>query len=157
MKEIEATKRDVHPIGSMILLAMGLAIMAGSLRYEFGSFETPGGGFMPFFAGLSMAFFASIPLGQSLRRGWSPLRTLWVGVHWQRTVIVTTGLILFAIFLRDLGFLLATLLLLGGLFRILERCSWRVTLVATLATAFGFYLVFQIWLQAQLPHGFLGF
>ena len=42
-------------------------------------------------------------------------------------------------------------------FRLLEKSSWKVTLFAALATTFGFYLVFQIWLQAQLPRGFLGF
>jgi putative tricarboxylic transport membrane protein len=151
------TRREKHPIVTIILTALGLAIMLGSLRYDFGSLETPGAGFLPFFAGLGMAAFSTIELLKSWKRKWKPLRDLWEGMQWRRALLVTAGLILFSVFLRDLGFLLATMILMGFLFRILERPSWKVALFATLVTTFGFYLVFQVWLEAQLPHGFLGF
>ena len=151
------SRQEPHPAGSIVLIIIGLAIMVGSFRYEFGSFETPGAGFLPFFSGLAMAVFAAIPFLQSLKNGWARLRALWEGTHWQRTVIVTVALVLFSLFMRDLGFVPATVLLLVCFFRLLERMSWKITLFATGVTTFGFYLVFQIWLEAQLPRGFLGF
>ena len=157
MDSCDVSKRESHPIGSLILMASGAAIMLWSLHYEFGDFETPGAGFLPFFAGLAMAVFSAIPFLQSLKRGWNPLRGLWQGTQWPRVLIVTGGLIFFSVFLKDLGFLLATMIIMGCFFRLLEKSSWKVTLFAALATTFGFYLVFQIWLQAQLPRGFLGF
>lgn len=157
MSPEKAHRREAHPTASVVITIVGLAIMVWSLRYDFGSFETPEAGFLPFFSGLSMAVFSAIHLLQTRKRGWNPLRGLWEGTQWQRTVFVTAGLILYSVFLRDLGFLLATMILMGCFFRLLDRPSWKVTLFATLATTFGFYLLFQIWLEAQLPRGFLGF
>jgi putative tricarboxylic transport membrane protein len=157
MNAEKVTRREKHPIVTLILVALGLVIMFGSLRYGFGSFEAPGAGFLPFFAGLFMAAFSTIELLHSWKRQWIPLRELWEGNQWPRAVFVTAGLILYSIFLRDLGFLLATVILMGFLFRLLERPSWKVTLFATLVTTFGFYFVFQIWLEAQLPRGILDF
>ena len=65
MKPNDETKRDPHPLCSIILTVIGIAIMAGSFRYEIGSFESPGAGFVPFFSGLAMAVFSAIPLMQS--------------------------------------------------------------------------------------------
>ena len=157
MKAYEVPKREAHPLATVVFMILGLAVMFGSLRYDFGSLETPGAGFLPFFSGLSMAIFSAIQFLQSWKQKWNPLRALWEGTQWPRTMIVISGLILFSIFLKDLGFLLATMLLMGCFFRLLDRPSWKVTLFAALMTTFGFYLVFQVWLSCQLPPGFLGF
>jgi putative tricarboxylic transport membrane protein len=151
------TKQEEHPTVSLILMAVGLAIAVGSLGYGWGSFDSPGAGFLPFFSGAAMAGFSAITLLQSLRRGWSPLGEAWKGARWLRPAIATACLLLYSTFLRDLGFLVATVILMIYLYRMLEPSSWRVTLFAALATTLGFYLVFQTWLQAQLPRGLLGF
>jgi hypothetical protein len=157
MKPSDETKRDPHPLCSIILTVIGIAIMAGSFRYEIGSFESPGPGFVPFFSGLAMTIFSAIPILQSLKQGWMPLGSLWERAKWQRGVLVTAGLLLYCFFLNDLGFLLATLLLTIGFFRLLQKPNWKATLFAALMTTAGFYLLFQVWLKAQLPRGFLGF
>jgi putative tricarboxylic transport membrane protein len=132
-------------------------VAIGSLRYEFGSFDNPGAGFVPFFTGVAIAAFSAITILQTLKRGWSPLGDLWPEVGWHRPVIATGILIIYSAFLRDLGFLISTTFLMLYLFRVLQPSSWKETVVAALATTFGFYLVFQIWLEAQLPRGWLGF
>lgn len=149
--------REVHPGASMVLMALGTAIAIGALRYDFGSFESPGAGFLPVFAGLFIAAFSAISFLQTLRRGWHPLRELWKGARWQRAAIATACLLLYSAFLRDLGFMISTVLLMSYLFRMLEPSSWKGTLFAALITTLGFYLVFQTWLEAQLPRGLLGF
>ena len=157
MKSDEGTKRDAHPIGSIVLVTVGLAVALGSLGYDFGTLDTPGAGFLPFFSGLTMAVFAAIPMVQSLKRGWMPLRSLWEGTKWQRGILVTVGLLFFCFFLRDLGFALATLFLMIFFFRLLQKPKWKTTLFVALVTTASFYLLFQVWLEAQLPRGFLGF
>ena len=152
-----ATTGEENPTVSAVLMVFGAAVAIGSLRYGWGSLDSPGAGFLPFFSGVAIAGFAAIPFLQSLRKGWRPLRELWEGVQWQRGAVATACLLLYAAFLRDLGFLISTIILTTYLYRMLEPTSWKETLWAALATTLGFYLVFQKWLEAQLPRGLLGF
>jgi len=149
--------REPHPTADIVLLAIGIAVAIGSLRYEFGSFDNPGAGFVPFFTGVAIAAFSAITIVQTLKRGWSPMGDMWQGVSWQRPAVATVILIVYSAFLRDLGFLLSTAFLMLYLFRVLQPSSWKETIVAALFTTLGFYLVFQVWLEAQLPRGWLGF
>jgi putative tricarboxylic transport membrane protein len=138
-------------------MVFGAAVAIGSLRYGWGSFDSPGAGFLPFFSGAAIAGFSAIPFLQSLRKGWRPLRELWQGVRWQRGAVATACLLLYSAFLRDLGFLISTIILTTYLYRMLEPTKWKETLLAALVTTLGFYLVFHTWLEAQLPRGLLGF
>jgi hypothetical protein len=61
------------------------------------------------------------------------------------------------VLLRDLGFLISTFILAAYLYRMLEPSGWVETLVAAALTTLGFYLVFQVWLEVQLPKGLLTF
>ena len=155
MAQERVSKREEHPAASVVLMVLGVAIATGALRYGWGSLESPGAGFLPFFAGLAIAGFSAFTVLQGLMRGWRPLQDLWEGVRWQRPAIVTACLLLYSAFLEDLGFLFSTVILTTYLYRMLEPSSWKETLLAALATTLGFYLVFQIWLEAQLPRGFL--
>ncbi len=148
---------EPHPTAGIVLLVVGILIAKGAMRYEFGSFDNPGAGFVPLFSGLAIVGFSAITLGQTLRRGWRPLRDLWQGAKWHRPAVATIILIIYSVFLRDLGFLIATALLMLYLFRVLKPSSWKETVVAAMATTLGFYLVFQVWLEAQLPRGWMGF
>jgi putative tricarboxylic transport membrane protein len=151
------TTREPHPLVSLVLVVAGVAIAVGGLRYGWGAWETPDAGFVPFLAGAAMAGFSAITVVQTLRRGWRPLGELWAGVQWHRPLIVTVCLFLYAFFLRDLGFLIATFVLTMYLYRMLEPPSWPKTVLTALATTLGFYLVFQVWLEVQLPRGLLAF
>jgi putative tricarboxylic transport membrane protein len=150
-------KQAENPVASGILLAFGLAVALGSLKYGFGSFDSPGAGFLPFFAGAGMAVFSAAAFFQSLRGKWAPLGKLWSEVRWRRAAVATVCLLVYSFLLRDLGFLISTFILMTYLFRMLEPSGWKETLFAAFATTFGFYLVFQVWLEAQLPRGPLGF
>jgi hypothetical protein len=35
--------------------------------------------------------------------------------------------------------------------------GWRKVLIGAILTAFGSYVVFEVWLEAQLPTGIFGF
>jgi len=149
------TSTEEHPIGSAVFLALGLAVVFGGLRYGWGSLDNPGAGFVPVLAGAAMVGFSAITLVQSLVKGWRPLAELWAGARWRRPLIAIICLMLYSVFLRDLGFLIATFILAVYLYRMLEPSKWTETLVAAVLTALGFYLVFQVWLEVQLPKGLL--
>jgi hypothetical protein len=152
-----ATRREQHPIASVVLLVLGLAIAIGGLHYGWGSLDSPGAGFVPFLAGAAMAGFSAITLLQSLVKGWRPLGELWTGARWHRPLIATVCLVLYSVFLRDLGFLISTFILATYLYRMLEPAGWTETLLAAVLTTLGFYLVFQVWLEVQFPRGLLTF
>jgi len=157
MKSKEDTKLYAHPVGSIVLLIIGLAITVSSFHYGFGSFEEPGAGFLPFFTGVCMIYFSSVSVIQSLKHGWMPLRSLWEGTKWYRAVVITVALFLFSFLLKSLGFVLASILLTTGLFRLMYRPKWWVTILSSLGTTAFFYILFQVCLESQLPRGFLGF
>lgn len=157
MNSKESFKRDAHPIGSFWLMIIGLAFAVRAFSYGLGTFEEPGPGFMPFLAGIMMAFFCAIVLIINLKRGWMPLRTLWEGTKWWRAGIVIALLALFCIFLPYLGFILTSFLIMIILFRLVDKPKWVPTILFSLLTTTGFYLLFQVWLKSQLPIGFFGF
>jgi len=148
---------EAHPAVSLVFMAIGIAISGGALGYGWGSFDSPGPGFLPFFAGAAIFGFSALTLLGGLTKGWASLGEAWKGARWQRPAAVTACLLLYSAFQRDLGFLLSTVILMIYLYRLLEPSSWKETLFAAVATTLGFYLVFQTWLEAQLPRGLLGF
>jgi putative tricarboxylic transport membrane protein len=150
-------RREEHPIASVVLLLLGLAIAMGGLHYGWGSLDNPGAGFVPFLAGAAMAGFSGITLVQSLMKGWRPAAEPWSGTRWRRPLIATVCLVLYSVFLRDVGFPVSTFILAAYLYRMLDPPGWTETLVAAALTTFGFYLVFQVWLEVPLPKGLLTF
>jgi hypothetical protein len=56
-----------------------------------------------------------------------------------------------------LGFVVSTFLLTGFLLKAIYPQSWFRTLLFSLAVSSLSYLVFQRWLNVQLPRGWIGF
>ena len=143
---------------SLFWLAIGLGIAFYSMKYGLGKFSSPGPGFMPFLSGLALAGLALVVFLQQLSKGSrEKLKDLWVQKNWPSIMMVMAALVLYTIFFRSLGFLLATFLLTAFLLRVMEPLSWKKVLTGALGAAIGSYAIFQLWLEAQLPKGFLGF
>jgi putative tricarboxylic transport membrane protein len=157
MVEEKKSKQGENPIPSGILMVFGLAVALGSLSYQFGSFANPGAGFLPFFAGAIIAVLSAVTFFQNLKKRFRPLGELWKGVQWQRPALVSACLLIYAFFMRDLGFVISTFIVMTCFFRVLEPPNWKVTLAAAATTTIAFVLVFRIWLSTQLPRGLLGF
>ena len=85
------------------------------------------------------------------------LSSLWEGVNWRRPLIIT-GLVLgFVVFLEKLGFILSSFLLLFILLKSVEKFSWSKAILIPVITMGCTYLIFDYFLKATLPKGFLGF
>jgi hypothetical protein len=143
---------------SLFWLVIGLAIALYSTKYGLGSFSSPGPGFMPFLSGLALAGLALVVFFQQLSKGGKEkLRDLWSQKNWPTIMMVMGALVLYTIFFRFFGFLLDTFLLTAFLLRVMEPLSWKKVLAGAIGAAIGSYAIFQLWLEAQLPAGFLGF
>jgi putative tricarboxylic transport membrane protein len=154
---MEKLKSDQWSSGVWFFL--GLAICLGSLQYNLGTLAAPGTGFMPFLAGAAICFFSGIGLIHSTlrrRRGetWVPM---FQGVFWKNAMIILISLLAYALLLVPLGFLITTALFIAFLLRAIVPQRWSVVIACSLLTAAGSYLIFEVWLQAQLPKGFFGF
>jgi hypothetical protein len=127
------------------------------LKYGFGSLSEPGVGFITFFAGAILALLALLLFSSSFRgKKRAGLRELWAGLDVKKVLYVLGLLIAYAVLLRPVGFPLCTFVLLFLLFRVKGSYGiWTTLLVAFFVTAVS-YLVFQVWLQVQLPRGILG-
>ena len=143
---------------SLFWLVIGLAIALYSMKYGLGKFSSPGPGFMPFLSGLILAGLALVVFLQQLSKGGKEkLRDLWARKNWSTIMMVMGALVLYTIFFRFFGFLLDTFLLTAFLLRVMEPLSWKKVLAGAMGAAVGSYAIFQLWLEAQLPKGFLGF
>ena len=140
---------------STVWFLLGLAVCLGSLQYKMGSPASPGTGFMPFLTGAAICFFSGAGLiHATLRRRegevWtSPLQ----GVRWKNALVILTSMLAYALLMVPLGFFLTTTLFIAFLLRAITPQRWSVVAVCSLLTAVASYLLFEVWLQAQLPKG----
>jgi putative tricarboxylic transport membrane protein len=143
---------------SVIWFLMGAGISFYSVKYGLGGFHNPGPGFVPFLAGAALAGLSLVIFFQQFsKRGKERVKDLWLKTNWRTMVMVMAALVVYTALFTFLGFLLDTFLLIAFLLRVMEPMSWKKVLAGSLGTALASYAIFQLWLQAQLPSGILGF
>jgi putative tricarboxylic transport membrane protein len=145
-------------VSSSVWFVLGLAVCLGSLKYRLGTPASPGTGFMPFLTGAAMCFFSGIGLIQATlrrRRGekWFPLLR---GVAWRNALVILVSLLAYVLLLKIMGFVITTAVFIAFLLRVISPQRWSVVFVTSVLTAFASYLLFDVWLKAQLPKGPLG-
>jgi len=145
-------------LSGAVWFGLGLAVCLGSLQYKLGTPAAPGTGFMPFLTGLAICFFSGIGLIQATLRkrrgeGWSPVLQ---GVFWKNAMIILVSLLAYALLLFPLGFVITTTLFIAFLLRAIVPQRWSVVIACSILTAAASYLIFEVWLKAQLPKGPLG-
>ena len=143
-------------------MAVGLFFFIGSVVLGLGSLGEPGPGFFPFIMSGSLLAFSLIhflsSLAQHGRQGNLQNEKFWPerdGIR--RIVLMNLSLFMFVILVNFLGFIFTTFLFLFFLLRFIEPQKWSTVFIITIVTAGSSYLIFQIWLKADLPAGFLGF
>jgi hypothetical protein len=143
---------------SSLFFLAGCGICVYSLRYDLGTLAAPESGLMPFLSGAVIALLAALGfvLGTLKRRrgeGWIPLLQ---GVAWRRGLLTLAALLAYLLLQTHLGFTATTLLFIGFLLRTIFPQRWSVVIATAVLTAAITYLVFEVWLQAQLPKGPFG-
>jgi putative tricarboxylic transport membrane protein len=77
-------------------------------------------------------------------------------IRWGSVILVLASLFIYAIVLEKLGFIVSTLLFIAALLMIIERKKWHIVTIIAIISTLAFYIVFQVWLQSNLPKGFWG-
>jgi putative tricarboxylic transport membrane protein len=142
---------------SLVWLGLAVMICIGSLRLSLGSFKNPGPGFFPFIAGAVVGVFAIVVYFQARRAAASSKKTaqpLWTNPGGVKKIVLTTiALLVYAIGMDYLGFLVSTFIFFVFLLRTIEPQRWGLVIVESLLASGVSYLIFEIWLKAQLPRG----
>ena len=139
-------------IGPFFIL-FSLYVCFESWRLGVGSFFRPGAGFSPFYSGALLGVLSMI-LGFLTFRGKVEIAESWTDVG--NTATVSLALLGFALLFTWLGFVITTFLFILFLLRAVERRAWLLSASAALFISAAFYVVFGLWLKAQLPAGILG-
>ena len=143
-----------------VLLLLGASVCYKSLSLGLGPLGSPGPGFLPFLAGLCLAFlslgillFAVVKIMPA-----SPAAKFWPNSKKMKVVsLVFLSLVAYNLLWTKLGFTISTFLFIGFLFRIVGARRWWVTIVGAGLSSLLAYLLFQTFLKSQLPIGFIGF
>jgi len=152
-------KLNNDQVSSLLWLTLAVVIILASIPYGLGTLGSPGTGFLPFLTGLGMGFFAFIGILHSTWRrrqgvGWKPKI---IGLRWQKSLLVLAALVAYVFFLVPLGFSLCTALFVGFLLRAIQPQKWPVVIGGGFGAAAASFLIFEVWLEAQLPKGIWGF
>jgi putative tricarboxylic transport membrane protein len=150
-------KRAEDRWSGFILGGIGGAICLAGVRLGVGSLRDPGSGFIFFCCGAILAGLSAVLIGgtyasQSGIDGKGPAQ-----VRWLPALLICSGLLGYAWALERLGFLLSTFVLMSLLLRVTARARWDKAFVFGLAVTACSYGLFDVWLKARLPKGFLGF
>lgn len=140
---------------------LGVVIAVGGSRLQFGTWETPGPGFLPTLTGVALAGLAAAVVFTEWRAAarvgpkttaptTAPVFDRWA--VW-RLVGTIVALFAYALLLMPLGFVLTTLLVLGFLFRCIAGLGWVVSLGSTVAATVLSYVLFNVWLKVPFPPG----
>jgi putative tricarboxylic transport membrane protein len=140
--------RDLR--SGFFFLGISLLVLWESLRVDVGTLREPGSGFLSFCAGVALSFLSMVLIW----RGWGIRESL--ETYPRRAILALVSLFAYSLVLDTLGFIIATFLLVGILFRLGKPRRWWALLVMSTLVTFLAYLVFGILLHVYFPRGFLG-
>lgn len=139
-----------------LLLVAGAAIRE-SARLPFGAVRNPGPGFLPWWAGLTLAGLALVLLTQALlaRRAPGAEGPPDEGTRgkWTRVAGLLGALALYVVGLEPLGYPICTFLLVLLMLGPTRRAAIMPALALAAIAAGGSYLLFAAWLRVPLPPG----
>jgi putative tricarboxylic transport membrane protein len=135
---------------SLVIIALGIATLAGSLSLGIGTARKPGSGTWPFLVSVVL-----VVLGVALALLSGRIRD---AERFSRSsLIVLAGLattVVFAGVIEVVGFEIPATLLAFVWLRFLGHETWRSSVVISLATVVTFYILFVAVLQVPVPHLF---
>jgi len=114
---------------------------------------------MPFLSGLAIGFFSIIGfIHATIRKNRGEVWDSFLkAVRWEKALIIIISLFAYGLLLGPIGFFLCTLLFIGFLLRVIDPQRWLLVIGGSLLITVATYIVFEVFLKARMPKGFLGF
>ena len=149
----------IDQISSLFWFLLGWVLIFLSYQLDLGTLTNPGPGFLPFWCGLFLCGLSLVVFLRGRvdrRRGeGKALRDLWAGMGWAKGVYVVFALLTYTFTFCHIGFVLSTTLLLIFLFKVIEPEKWWIAIGGAILTSLVCFVVFSLWLDVQLPRGFI--
>ncbi len=151
--------RSYNRLAAVFFLLVGVFFALYARRVEIGTFTDPGPGFLPFWAGLTLAFMSiALFLGSYAKRAWQARPPFFPQPDsWKRVSATFLSLLIYVFLLTPFGFTITTFLFLFFLVKFIFPQSWKRALIVSVLGSIGARLLFIHFLETQLPKGFLGF
>ena len=112
---------------------------------------------MPFLAGLIICVFATAIFIQALLDKSSVGEKIWAHLKFRKLVFTILMLTAYAFLIKPIGFLIGTFFLILLLSRYMGYQTWVRSVLLAFSSSILSYLLFEMWLKAQLPRGIIGF
>ncbi|HYH29858.1 MAG TPA: tripartite tricarboxylate transporter TctB family protein [Pseudonocardia sp.] len=146
MEQSHGIRGQLHRLGPLLVLAVGVAALAGAVALSLGELTQPGPGLWPFIVALLLTGTALVLLVVDDPEDYEP----WTRGS-ARIVGGVAALAAFVVAFEAIGFLLPAFLMLLLWLRVFARESWRWSLGLALAGSVGFYLLFDQALGVPFP------
>jgi putative tricarboxylic transport membrane protein len=146
-------------ISGIFWLIFSVCVSVESYRMGLGSLRQPGPGFLFFWVSVVIGIMSLV----IFIREWRQNKTegseipIFEKLNVSKLVLVLISVFLYALLIETVGFILVTWLLFVFLLGIIEKKRWPFTIFVSTAVTAVAYLVFEVWLQSQLPKGLLEF
>ncbi len=138
----------------LFFLVLGGVVCGSSVSIDLGTLVKPGPGFIPFLAGLVLMVLSMALMVRVMKsREWENWA---IKIRWGKTVAILISLWAFGFLLEWIGFAFITFLFVAFCMRAIKPQSWMKVLTVSLLTTAASYLLFETFLQSQLPKSFLG-
>lgn len=146
-------------ISGIFWLCFAVLVIIQSYHLGLGTLHKPGPGFLFFWVNIILAIMSLIILIRTWvsKKEEGPHPTIFGTQNVSKIIFVMISLFLYALLMETIGFIPVTLLLFIFLLGIIEKKRWYYTIFVSIVVTVISYLIFETWLQSQLPKGLLEF
>lgn len=140
-------------IAAVFLILVGIGAAFGALKIGFGSFRSPGPGFLPFWLSVVLTIVSAVYFIINL--GHDAKVKLWPEKTWFRPLVAIVVMFAYGFFMKWFGFCTATLLLFVTWMTVVAKEKWSTVALVSILTTVITYLLFEVFLKVPLPKGIL--
>ena len=152
----DRTRKSGDLWSGVALAALALYIIIQARQWEYLGPEGPGPGFFPLWYGVAMLALSVLLIVSHLRQGYARGNAIdWTKLG--RALSTWFALAVSVALFKPLGFVVSFALLTYFIVAVMYRRPLATAALAAVASAGGFYLVFDRALGVPLPVGLLGF
>lgn len=140
---------------AITFLGIGLIALIAVCRLPIGTITAPDAAFFPMLLGSLLVLLSLVLMGRSVKVKFSKQGRVSEN-RWKKLILAAAGLVAYAFFLKPVGYVVCTVLVLI-LFAKMGSCSWKVALTVSVLCTLLSYVVFRWYLQSPLPQGVIPF
>ncbi len=146
-------------ISGIFWLCFAVLMIVQSYHLGLGTLHRPGPGFLFFWVNIVLGIMSLVVLIRAWagKKGEGPPSAIFGRQNLLKIIFVLSSLFLYALLMETVGFIPVTLLLFIFLLGIIEKKRWYHTVFVSIVVTVISYLIFETWLQSQLPKGLLEF